>query len=83
MRTVGPNQASGWSGMYKSICPLCGWTDTHAFFNQVIVAVEDVVTKSLTVPHSGHAFTCESSPAVDPNEVSGLRREGALDHPLH
>ena len=54
-----------------------------ALLDQVVVAVEDVVIKLLTVPHGGHAFACESCPAVDPNEVSGLRCESALNYLLH
>ena len=86
MRTVGPTQVSvGQACVEVDVFPVDGRIPTllGALLDQVVVTVEDVVVKPLTVPHGGHALACESGPAVDPNEVSGLRCERALDYLPH
>ena len=52
-------------------------------FNQVVVTVEDVVVESPPILHSGYALPRKKGMTVDPNEISGLCCEGALNHLLH
>ena len=86
MRTVGPTQVSvGQACVEVDVFPVDGRIPTllGALLDQVVVTVDDVIVQQFTVPHGGHSFACERSTAVDTDEVSRLRCEGALYHLLH
>ena len=86
MRTVGPTQVSvGQACVEVDVFPVDGRIPTllGALFNQVVVAVEDIVIKPFSISHGGHALARKGGLAIDTNEVSGLCCKGALYYLLH